>query len=42
LAKLAKLQPGYLHEIENGVKRGSIDTYRALATALAVTIDDLI
>ncbi len=36
LAEAAAIQPGYLSEIENGKKPGSVPAYQALAHALSV------
>ena len=41
LAEAAKMQPGYLSEIENGKKPGSLAAYIALSTALSIPIEDL-
>jgi transcriptional regulator with XRE-family HTH domain len=41
LAERAELPPGYLSEIENGDKPGSVEAYRRLARALEVTVNDL-
>lgn len=36
------MQVGYLSEIETGKKPGSVRAYRALADALALSVDDLL
>ncbi len=41
-AEKAGLPHGYLSEIENGGKPGSLATMRALAIALGLTIDDIV
>jgi DNA-binding Xre family transcriptional regulator len=42
LAEQAGMQPGYLSEIENGKKPGSVKALAAIARALKVDIEDLI
>ena len=42
LAKKAELAPAYLSQIESGKGEGTIATLRSIATALDVTVDDLI
>ena len=42
LATKADIQPGYLSEIENRKKPGSVAAYRAMASALAVSIEDIL
>lgn len=42
LAERSGVAPGFLSEIENGMKTGSVDTLRALATALDTTVDWLV
>jgi DNA-binding XRE family transcriptional regulator len=42
LAERADVPQGYLSEIENGKKPGSVKTLKALATALNVDLDDLV
>jgi len=42
LATAAAIPAGYLSEIENGKKPGSVAAYRALAKTLAVAMEDLI
>jgi DNA-binding XRE family transcriptional regulator len=42
LADAAKMQPGYLSEIETGKKPGSLVAYVAIAAALSITVEDLI
>lgn len=42
LAVAAAIPAGYLSEIENGKKPGSVSAYRALATALAVPMEELV
>ena len=41
LAAAAAIPAGYLSEIESGKKPGSVAAFRALATALAVPMEDL-
>jgi DNA-binding XRE family transcriptional regulator len=41
LAEAARMQPGYLSEIETGKKPGSLAAYTALSAALNVSIEDL-
>jgi DNA-binding XRE family transcriptional regulator len=41
LAQAAGMQAGYLNEIENGKKPGSLAAHTALAAALGVALDDL-
>lgn len=42
LAGKAEVAQSYISEIETGKKPGSIATMKAIATALGVTVDDLI
>lgn len=42
LAAAAAISPGYLSEIESRGKPGSVAAFRALATALAVSMEDLV
>ena len=42
LAKAAGIAPAYLSQIETGKRDGTVETYRKLAAALRVTLDDLI
>ena len=42
LAAKAKVQKSYVSEIETGKKHGTAVTLKALATALGLTVDDLI
>jgi len=42
LAEAAEISPPYLSEIENGKKEGSVSTYKKIAEALKLTVDDLI
>lgn len=42
LAERADVSAPYLSQIENGVREGSIETFKKLAAALKVTIDDLV
>lgn len=42
LAKKADVPQGYLSEIENGKKRGSVAAFRALSKALDIPIDNLV
>jgi class 3 adenylate cyclase len=42
LAAAAAIPAGYLNEIERRKKPGSVAAYRALATTLAVPIEDLV
>ncbi len=41
LAQAAGIQAGYLNEIENGKKPGSLAAHTALAGALGIALDDL-
>jgi DNA-binding XRE family transcriptional regulator len=41
LATAAGIAAGYLSQIEKGQRDGTLDTYRKLAAALRVAIDDL-
>jgi Helix-turn-helix domain len=41
LARKAALPQGYLSEIETGKKPGSVRAFKALASALDATVDDL-
>jgi DNA-binding XRE family transcriptional regulator len=41
LAQASGIQAGYLNEIENGKKPGSLAAHTALAGALGVALDDL-
>jgi DNA-binding XRE family transcriptional regulator len=42
LAEIAEVGRSYLVEIEGGKKPGSVAAYRRLASALGVTVDDLL
>ena len=42
LAQAAGISPGYLSEIENGRKEGSLSVMKRLADALNLELDDLI
>ena len=42
LAAAAGVAPGYLSEIENGKKPGSLDAMAKIAKALKVSMDDLV
>jgi len=42
LAEAVGISPPYLSEIENGKKEGSVSTYKKIAEALKLTVDDLI
>lgn len=42
LADAAGLSQAYIAQIETGKREGRIDAYRAIASALEITIDDLI
>lgn len=42
LAKRAGIAGPYLSQIESGSRKGSVETYKALADALDVTLDDLV
>jgi len=42
LAKQAGIASAYLSQIETGKREGTVDTYRKLASALGITLDDLI
>jgi ribosome-binding protein aMBF1 (putative translation factor) len=42
LAEMAEVGRSYLVEIEGGKKPGSVAAYRRLASALGVTVDDLL
>jgi len=42
LADAASLSAGYVSEIESGTKAGSVGALGKIATALGVTIDDLV
>ena len=42
LAEKANISPGYLSEIENGKKPGSLAAMKALAGALGLAVDDLL
>lgn len=42
LAERADVSAPYLSQIENGQREGSIETFKKLAAALRVTIDDLV
>ena len=42
LAEQIGIAPAYLSQIETGAREGSIGTYRKLAEALKVQVDDLI
>jgi DNA-binding XRE family transcriptional regulator len=41
LAEAAGLTPAYLPQVETGKRDGTLDTYRKLAKALRVTLDEL-
>jgi DNA-binding XRE family transcriptional regulator len=41
LAEAAGLTPAYLSQLETGKRDGTLDTYRKLAKALRVTLDEL-
>ena len=41
LAEAAGVTPAYLSQVETGKRDGTIETYRKLAAALRVTLDDL-
>ena len=42
LAKKAGIASAYLSQIETGKREGTVETYRKLAAALGITLDDLI
>ncbi len=42
LAKQAGIASAYLSQIETGKREGTVETYRKLAAALGITLDDLI
>lgn len=42
LAKAASIAAAYLSQIETGKRDGTVETYRKLAKALRVSLDDLI
>ena len=42
LAEAADISAGYLSELENGKKAGSLETLRRIAAVLKLDIDDLI
>jgi DNA-binding XRE family transcriptional regulator len=42
LAKQAGIASAYLSQIETGKREGTVETYRRLAAALGITLDDLI
>ncbi len=42
LAKQVGIASAYLSQIETGKREGTVETYRKLAAALGVTLDDLI
>jgi DNA-binding Xre family transcriptional regulator len=42
LARIARLAPSYLSEIETGKKPGSVDALARLARALGVAMEDLV
>ena len=42
LAERASIAKGYVSEIENGKKRGSVEVYKALAGVLQTTVDWLL
>ncbi|MFM2044067.1 MAG: hypothetical protein RLY86_2643 [Pseudomonadota bacterium] len=42
LAGATGIAPGFLSEIENGHKTGSVDTLKALARAMETTVDWLV
>ncbi|HQT55498.1 MAG: helix-turn-helix transcriptional regulator [Phenylobacterium sp.] len=42
LAAMAELSEGYLSQIETGKRDGTVDSFKRLAEALGVAVDDLI
>jgi len=42
LASRAGIAAAYLSQIESGQRAGSVETYRKLAEALSLTVDDLV
>lgn len=42
LAQSAGIAPAYLSQIENGTRAGTVETFRKLAAALKLSIDDLV
>lgn len=42
LAAMADLSEGYLSQIETGKRDGTVESYKRIAEALGVTVDDLI
>lgn len=42
LAKMAGIGKGYLSQIENAARAGTVETMQKLATALSVDLDDLV
>jgi ribosome-binding protein aMBF1 (putative translation factor) len=42
LSKQAGIASAYLSQIETGKREGTVETYRKLAAALGITLDDLI
>jgi DNA-binding XRE family transcriptional regulator len=42
LAKAAGIASPYLSQIETGKREGTVETYRKLAIALGITLDDLL
>ncbi len=42
LAKQAGIASAYLSQIETGKREGTVETYRKLAAALGITLDDLV
>ena len=41
LAKAADVTPAYLSQVETGKRDGTVETYRKLAAALSVSLDEL-
>jgi DNA-binding XRE family transcriptional regulator len=41
LAEAAGLAPAYLSQIETGVREGTVDTYKKIAAALRIKVDDI-
>ncbi|MDP2009802.1 MAG: helix-turn-helix transcriptional regulator [Phenylobacterium sp.] len=42
LVAMAELSEGYLSQIETGKRDGTVDSFKRLAEALGVAVDDLI
>jgi transcriptional regulator with XRE-family HTH domain len=42
LAEAAGIAQAYLSQIETGKREGTVDTYRKLAEALRISMDDLL